>query len=404
MLTYIYYSKYYIYISINKYNYKELAIVYGLLPKLYAKGQRDYTIDEFSVFFFGYYPRLKPEEVQAYLAIFEQAKASTVAEAEVEDYLILASKRQLALNVAEKAFAFSEGKDEGLEFERSYEAWELGKAAKLVESTEFVSDNLEELLDETITKSGLRWRLASLNKALGSLRTGDFGFVFARPETGKTTFLASECTFMAGQTDKPIVWFNNEEQGNKVKLRCFQAALGVTLEQLISDPARYREEYMKLTGGRIKIYDEGAIYRRDVERIIEEMNPALVVFDQIDKIKGFDADRNDLLMGAVYQWARELAKEYAPVIGICQADGTGEGVKWLTMGHVAEAKTAKQATADWILGIGRTYGGDEPENVRYFHLSKNKLAGDRDSDPELRHGKIFVWIEPEYARFRDMGD
>jgi hypothetical protein len=38
---------------------------------------------------------------------------------------------------------------------------------------------------------------------------------------------------------------------------------------------------------------------------------------------------------------------------ICQADGTGEGQKWLTMSNVANAKTSKQAEADWILGIGK---------------------------------------------------
>jgi replicative DNA helicase len=77
------------------------------------------------------------------------------------------------------------------------------------------------------------WRLKSLNTALGSLRMGDFGFVFARPETGKTTFLASEVTFMAEQTEGNILWFNNEEQGGKVKSRCYQATLGLTTKAII---------------------------------------------------------------------------------------------------------------------------------------------------------------------------
>ena len=75
---------------------------------------------------------------------------------------------------------------------------------------EFVSDDLEELVSSAIKKHGLRWRLNTLNKMLGSLRRGDFGFIFARPETGKTTFLASEVTFMAEQLSAdsgPIIWF-----------------------------------------------------------------------------------------------------------------------------------------------------------------------------------------------------
>lgn len=79
------------------------------------------------------------------------------------------------------------------------------------EKFEFISDDLEELADSAVKQQGLRWRLSTLNQMLGSLRKGDFGFIFARPETGKTTFLASETTFMAEQLSPdsgPIIWFN----------------------------------------------------------------------------------------------------------------------------------------------------------------------------------------------------
>ena len=125
------------------------------------------------------------------------------------------------------------------------------------------------------------------------------------------------------------------------------------------------------------------------------------MFDQIDKIGGFAEDRDDLKLGAIYQWARELAKTYCPVIGICQADGTAEGVKWLTMAHVSNAKTSKQAEADWILGIGRTHDAGY-EDVRHFCISKNKLVGDSDSIPSERHGRWDVLIEPLTARYKDI--
>lgn len=79
------------------------------------------------------------------------------------------------------------------------------------EKFEFISDDLEQLADTSVKQHGLRWRLNTLNSMLGSLRKGDFGFIFARPETGKTTFLASETTFMAeqlGPDSGPIIWFN----------------------------------------------------------------------------------------------------------------------------------------------------------------------------------------------------
>jgi hypothetical protein len=226
-------------------------------------------------------------------------------------------------------------------------------------------------------------------------------FVFARPESGKTTFLASEITHMVTQTDKPILWFNNEEQGEVVLTRCYQAALGLTIQELMKDREENERRFNEITGGNIKIYDSASIHRRDVERVCKTFEPSLVVFDQIDKLQGFVGDREDLRLGNIYQWARELAKGFAPVIGITQADGGAEGKKWLNMADVMNAKTGKQAEADAILGIGKV---DDPqlEFIRFLSISKNKLFGDADTLPELRHGRIEVLIQPEVARYKDL--
>ena len=42
------------------------------------------------------------------------------------------------------------------------------------------------------------------------------------------------------------------------------------------------------------------------------------------------------------------------------------------------------------------------EYIRFLHLSKNKLTGDEDSIPELRHGRMEVHINPAIARYEDM--
>lgn len=271
---------------------------------------------------------------------------------------------------------------------------------------EYVTDDLQEILDSHVKTPGLRWRLNSLNRSLGSLRKGDFGFVFARPETGKTTFLASEVTYMASQLSPdagPVIWFNNEEAGKKVKLRLYQAALGARREHLLRAPERAIASYKAKVGEHLKLHDTAALHKRDVEKICELEKPSLIIFDQIDKVKGFDGDREDLHMGAIYQWAREVAKSYCPVIGVCQADGTAEGERWLHMGHVSNAKTAKQAEADFILGIGCTH---EPgcEFLRFLNISKNKLVGDEDTEPGLRHGRIECLIHPDVARYTDLGE
>ena len=264
-----------------------------------------------------------------------------------------------------------------------------------------MSDDLEELIQHAYSVQGLRWRLDGLNKSIGSLRPGDFGFIFARPETGKTTFLASEATNFLEQSDGSIIWFNNEEQGSKVMLRIFQAFFGVGLDQLLASPKRYKDEFYARTGKRFHLFDSAIISKYDIEKTVKALNPRLVIYDQIDKIRGFAADREDLKLGAIYQWARELAKGSHSAIGVCQADGTAEGVRYLTMEHVANAKTAKQAEADFIIGIGKVHD-DNLQYARFLNICKNKLMGDEDSIPDLRHGKLEVLIRPDIARYEDV--
>lgn len=147
--------------------------------------------------------------------------------------------------------------------------------------------------------------------------------------------------------------------------------------------------------------DDANFSKRDVESIIEEYSPGLIIVDQLHKIKGFNSDREDLRLGEVFGWGRELAKEYAPLIGVNQADATGENKRYLTMDNVANAKTAIQAEADWILGIG-TIHDPGYEYVRFLNISKNKLTGSIKTDETLRHGKFEVLIEPTIGRYKDL--
>ena len=226
------------------------------------------------------------------------------------------------------------------------------------------------------------------------------GAVAISGNTGKTTFLASEVSYFAEQCDSPILWFNNEEQGSKVKLRIYQASLGIGLTELLNNRDKYGKQFFDKTARKIILNDAANTTKNDVQRLIELYQPGCIVFDQLDKIQGFSGDREDIRLGNIYIWARNIAKQYCPVIGVCQADATGEGKRWLTMDNVASAKTTKQAEADWIIGIGKTHNENE-EYFRYLSICKNKLLGDEDTDPILRHGHLTVKINPYIARYED---
>jgi replicative DNA helicase len=380
-------------------NYPELLRLFNVVIILHDKDYEGVrTIQDLAACFFTAYPNAKLESVNELLAQVSQAEGE---EALIVEYLVSVQQRVGASKAAFALLDYAEGKTSHQNLTEILQPLLLEKEIISNEvADKFVSDDIEELYNATVGKGGLEWRLKSLNRSLGPLRKGDFGFIFARPETGKTTFLASEVTHMATQTEAPILWINNEEQGEKVLLRCYEASLGSPLEEILASMPRARDAFYQRTGRRIQLFDDFGVKWTDVERLCRNLQPALIVVDQLDKIKGFDGDREDLRMGAIYQWARELSKQFAPVIGVSQSDGSGEGVKYLNMGNVANAKTSKQAEADWILGIGVDF--NDHVALRGFSICKNKLIGGEQSVAKMRHGKFDVLIEPEIARYKDI--
>ena len=66
-----------------------------------------------------------------------------------------------------------------------------------------------------------------------------------------------------------------------------------------------QKKYLEVTNeGQIQILDNAEIHRNRVNQICATLRPSLIIFDQIDKVKGFAADREDLRLGAIYIWAR----------------------------------------------------------------------------------------------------
>jgi replicative DNA helicase len=396
------FTKYYKYVNINyiKTNYNNIYKLFNIIDLYYNK----YTtiniinINELDIYYNSNY-LLKDNERKELTSLLEEIYNQDINVDTVIGLLEEHRRRSLAGKVALMALDVESGKkttEDLLELFNDFEHQQVE-----VDSITPINMDLKELYDTQIKTPGLRWRLDWLNKSLGSLRKGDFGFIFARPETGKTTFLASEITHMVSQTDGHVLWFNNEEQGNKVGIRVFQAALGLTTGELFRNPEVKQSNYEKLTGNRVIILDfEDSSSKARVESVLKQYKPALIIFDQIDKIRGFKGERNDLELKAIYQWAREIAKTYAPVIAVSQASGEAEGKLFLTMDMVDGSKTAKQGEADWILGIGKEQ--DNSSRTRYFNISKNKLIGDQDTSPDMRHGSCQVLIKPEVARYESI--
>lgn len=393
------FKEYYEYIDLKhlKENHREISFIYETLIALHSKHSTDLSLAELQGAFYANYPEADPK---IYGLLFNQLESADVSEHVAADIVQKLVARKRALKLSELAFQVSQG----LKTQEDLDSFYTSKPVEIQTSLPESDTDLDTIIQSVHGTLGLRWRLDCLNKSLGSLRPGDFGFIFARPETGKTTFLASEVSgFLQSPSlgERAVVWFNNEEDGNKVILRVYQAYFGVTSDVIFSNVPYYRAAFQEQVGNRFKFFDAATIGKRDIEQVVAKYNPGLVVYDQIDKVKGFSNDREDLRLGAIYQWARELAKKSHAAIGVCQADGHAEGVRYLTMEHVANAKTAKQAEADFIIGLGRS-NDDGLEYARFINISKNKLLGDDDSIAKFRHGRFEVLIRPEIARYEDV--
>ena len=207
----------------------------------------------------------------------------------------------------------------------------------------FVNDSLLSLLEEEDNKPGLRWRLNCLNEDIGELRGCSLGHVYARVDTGKTSFLFSETTHMAEQCsgDEIILWCNNEESGKKLKKRLYQAVLNATTEQLVEYKDSAEETFIRQGGHRVKIYDDAGLSIEAIDRLLSDFDVRLLVIDQGDKVhfRGegnySTVDRLKILYGKF----RELAKKYdVPIITVGQASAQAEGKKWLQMSWMDNSK------------------------------------------------------------------
>jgi replicative DNA helicase len=273
----------------------------------------------------------------------------------------------------------------------------------------FVSADLSAIADR-ITSSGYEWRLDALNRSLGPLRTGNFVIVAARVEVGKTTFLASEVSYLAQQLpkDRPVVWVNNEEESSVVFFRIVQAALGIESKTIIADSKKAMVDYAALMGGnkdKIRVTKDMNNVR-DLETLFREVNPGLIIFDQLDKVDGFKSDeREDLKLGKIYKWARELARSYGPVIAASQLSASAVEMKdppFIGLDALRGSKTDKPGEADVVITIGKYKEPKSPEEemIRTINVPKNKLPGGGSKQVESdRHGQFLVTIDPIRARY-----
>lgn len=351
----------------------------------------------FNILFKQVHPTLKDEQYSYFSALMGKVFEEEVSP-EIESGLIKRlMEAQIAVETAGVLEKYQQGEDINVRQHLTALIDQYDMHVERKVRNPQVLDDIEDLLLAEKNDTGLHFRLECLNRHIKPLQSGDFVILAARPDKGKTSWCASELTYMAAQVDtlypgerRSILWFNNEGPGKRIVTRTFQAALNATMEDLVDmankpseDPrwrTRVREEYVKAIGGRpgvLRIMDIHDMWNHEVEEIMDQHRPALVLFDMIDNIKfgGHTLNggtRTDQLLEGMYQWARLMGvKHDCAVIANSQISADGDGQQWPTLPMLKDSKTGKQGAADLIITMGAV---NEPmlENSRYFGTTKNK--------------------------------
>ena len=354
------------------------------------------TEDAFRTWFraFGH-PKLSAEQFARYDAVIKTI--SQPAPPELEEGF---AQRLLAADTASKLADLLERYNEGEEIDlgaslrSTVDQYELDSNRKV--KTPWVRDHINDLLEDDALDRGFHWRQPGINAVMRPLISGDFGIIAARPDVGKTSFLTDNLTHFAGQMrevyedgdTRNILWFNNEGPGRRIKKRLYQSALDAQYSDLLKlqQQGKLVDAYAESLGGdedRIRIFDIHDFWNYEVEDIIKQHNPGMVVFDMLDNIKfgggvNNNGQRTDQLLEAMYQWGRVLAvKHDCVVLATSQISAEGENLAWPTLSMLKDSKTGKQGAADFIMTIGFQNG--QPDE-RYLGLTKNKL--NREGGPK----------------------
>jgi replicative DNA helicase len=273
----------------------------------------------------------------------------------------------------------------------------------------------EDLFLEDTNNEGLQPRWPSLQMYMRPWRGGDFLIFAARPDSGKTSAIADNITFMGPQVQeynaathaawlsevqaaadmgaasmpepqpRIILWLNNEGPGKRILKRVVQAAFGIPMSKIIEkqNAGTLWQEYEVLMGGNrhvIKVKDIHGWSASMVEELIKDTNPMLVVYDMIDNIQFTNGvsnggTRTDQLLEAMYAWGRNMAVIYDHVgLATSQTSADAAEKSFPLMHMLKDSKTGKQGACDAIIMMGNKEEDATQETSRWISTPKNKLS------------------------------
>lgn len=331
------------------------------------------------------------EQMAAFEALCEQLSEYTPTAQAREGIL----DQLVELDTAGRANLMMQRFDNGEEIDLIYELGKLAESARKSRGqssvTDYIDADVVDIMAKTDEGHGFQFPLLCLQNSVRVLLPGDSVAIAARPDSGKTSFVAFNLVRMAEAAHRlypgrPILWFNNEGQGENIIPRIYQTALEVTLpelQELGKDRAKLHKAYekaIKAPRNIIRVKDMHGATLAKAEQVIEAVNPCLVVWDMLGnfKLSAYDATSNKASqIEQLWQEVRELAVRYSFLsIATVQVSADGANDMFPPLDALKDSKTGIQGATDVVIMVGSV---DDPalESRRGISTPKNKrqIAG-----------------------------
>jgi len=267
----------------------------------------------------------------------------------------------------------------------------------LDEFGEETTQDIDKLLEESSNNSRLQFNLESLSRNVYGIGRGEFGAIFALPETGKSAFALYLCFGENGfaQQGNKVLYLGNEERTSRMMLRAISCYTGLNRDELELNVEEAREKFNEISENVImKDIQDWTLPK--IEKYINKIEPAVVVLDQGDKVTvhgQYSASHERLR--ELFKSLRELAKRTnVALLTVSQASADARGRTRLTAMDMEGSKIGKSAETDLIIGIAKAVNDNEDveeDTTRFLTVSKNKISG--------WHGTIVANINPELSQY-----
>ena len=376
--------------------------IWQALVDAHAEYPSDLTGDELQAYFDSRHPALPDSTRLRYWESFESLVDNIGTNTDLQERVIKDLwMRHRARIISELSVNIFLGKSN-----------EFGELKRLIESTAEdsigekttyteVDAGLEELLDSLTLEPDFPFNWDPLSKVVPGLDRGHFGIVFARPETGKTTFISFLAKKFLEQGFTVAVW-GNEEPAVRTKLRIIQSYFEVTREELVAGRGEFAQIWSEQVSDNLHVLDCVGTTIQEIDDWCKINKPDIVFIDQLDKVKiGGKYNRGDEKLKEIYLQAREIAKKNKCLVwGVSQASAEAEGMRNVEYQYLDNSKTGKAGEADLIIGIGKRNDDQGRDGLRHICISKNKQNG--------WHGSVDVRMNMHTAQYsegaRDAGD